>query len=174
MTTRRRWLAAVPLLAVLLMLLAVLGQVAAQGTPAPEATPAPAVVREVLSRGVPIASGGDALELVRYTIPRNMTLPAHTHPGMQVAWYRIRHAQLHGAARRGAAPSRRGSLRATGADHAGVRRGRDRGGGRLRRAGGVEHFGRSGDEGVVILVTSLFDPAQPPSLLATPAATPAP
>lgn len=175
MTIRRRWRgAAVPLLAGLLMLAVILGQIAAQETPV-EATATPAaVVREVLSRGVPVAGGGDALELVRYTIPPDMTLPAHTHPGMQVAW--IESGTLYYAVVRGGVPLHRdGDLEAPPEIITPVS------GEVAIEAGdafvepeGVEHFGRSGSEPVVILVASLFDPEQPPALLATLAATPMP
>lgn len=48
----------------------------------PEATPT--VTREVINEGLPDAATGQVLQLVRYTIPGNIALDAHTHPGMQV------------------------------------------------------------------------------------------
>lgn len=77
------------LVALLLMLLMTLGQAAvvtgASGEATPAATPAaPAVVREVINEGEPASAPGMVLQLVRYTIPGDIALPAHTHPGMQV------------------------------------------------------------------------------------------
>jgi quercetin dioxygenase-like cupin family protein len=53
---------------------------------AQDATPAstPTVTREVINEGLPDAATGQILQLVRYTIPGNIALDAHTHPGMQV------------------------------------------------------------------------------------------
>lgn len=55
------------------------------GTPA-SGTPAAtsAVVREVLAASEPGTAPGEVLQLVRYTIPGQVTLPAHTHPGIQM------------------------------------------------------------------------------------------
>lgn len=55
------------------------------GTPA-SGTPAAtsAVVREVLAESAPGPAPGEVFQLVRYTIPGQMTLPAHTHPGIQM------------------------------------------------------------------------------------------
>ena len=53
------------------------------GTPA-SGTPTAAVVREVLSETEPVTAPGEVFQLVRYTIPPNLTLAAHTHPGIQM------------------------------------------------------------------------------------------
>jgi len=50
------------------------------GTPAATA----AVEREVLVESEPATAPGELFQLVRYTIPAHRTLPAHTHPGIQM------------------------------------------------------------------------------------------
>ncbi len=142
-----------------------------------EGTPASgAVVREVLSSGLPAAAPGDVLELVRYTIPAGTQLPAHTHPGMQVA--RIESGTLHYTVLAGEVPV----TRAPGSDP-GLPDAVTAGGGEVAigpgdafaEAAGVAHYGRNaGPEPVVILVASLFTSgALPASLIdATPIATP--
>ena len=52
-------------------------------TPA-SGTPTAAVVREVLSETQPVTAPGEVFQLVRYTIPPDLTLAAHTHPGIQM------------------------------------------------------------------------------------------
>ncbi|MDQ3696387.1 MAG: cupin domain-containing protein [Chloroflexota bacterium] len=52
----------------------------ANGTPAATTT----VVREVLVESEPATAPGELFQLVRYTIPAHLTLPAHTHPGIQM------------------------------------------------------------------------------------------
>lgn len=53
----------------------------------PESGPAtPPSVREALVTGLPVAAPGQQLQLVRTTIQPGVTLPAHIHPGMQIAW----------------------------------------------------------------------------------------
>ena len=151
----------------------------AQGahTGTPEGTPASgAVVREVLSSGLPAATPGDALELVRYTIPAGSQLPAHTHPGMQVA--RIESGTLHYTVLVGEVPvtwapeSDPGLPTAVTAGSGEVAIGP---GDAFVEAAGVAHYGRNaGPEPVVILVASLFTSGAPPATLldATPIATP--
>ena len=146
-------------------------------TGTPEATPASAaVVREVLSSGLPAAAPGETLELVRYTIPAGTQLPAHTHPGMQVA--RIESGTLHYTVLAGEVPV----TRAAGSDP-GLPTAVTAGGGEVAigpgdafvEAAGVAHYGRNaGPEPVVILVASLFTSGPAPATLldATPAATP--
>lgn len=76
------------LIALITMLLLAFGPAAmiasAQTEATPAATPAPAVVREVINEGEPAAAPGMTLQLVQYTIPGEIELPVHTHPGMQV------------------------------------------------------------------------------------------
>ncbi len=141
------------------------------GTPA-----SGAVVREVLSSGLPAAAPGDVLELVRYTIPAGTQLPAHTHPGMQVA--RIESGTLHYTVLAGEVPV----TRAPGSDP-GLPDAVTAGGGEVAigpgdafvEAAGVAHYGRNaGPEPVVILSASLFTSGASPATLidATPIATP--
>src|SRR5690606_6514981 len=84
--TRRRTLRWILLLVTSSMAMTVgLLQAGAQSS-TPAATPEqPTVVREVLASGEPDAAPGELLELVQYTIPGNITLPVHVHPGMQVS-----------------------------------------------------------------------------------------
>ena len=67
------------------------GLFGSQQTGAQDATPAatpqtPPTVREALVTGMPEAAPGQSLQLVRTTIQPGVTLPAHIHPGMQIAW----------------------------------------------------------------------------------------
>lgn len=172
MTSRQPWMWVLMLLATAMLAGAALGSIGAQGTPVPGGTPeSPGVVREVLARGIPAVAGGDVLELVRYTIPPHTTLPMHTHPGMQVAW--IVSGTLHYTVVEGTVPLHRGGnldappeaiTSASGEVAIEL-------GDAFVEQEGVVHFGRNaGPEPVVILVASLLDPAEPPALLATPAA----
>ena len=75
------------LVLVLLIGLALPGSLAG----AQEATPvggtpvaAGELVREVLVESAPEAAPGEAFQLVRYTVPAGLALPAHTHPGIQM------------------------------------------------------------------------------------------
>jgi quercetin dioxygenase-like cupin family protein len=172
MTSRHPWTWAMTLLATVMLAVAALGSTSAQGTPVPGGTPeSPGVVREVLARGLPAVAGGDALELVRYTIPPDTTLPMHTHPGMQVAW--IVSGTLHYTVVEGAVPLHRGGdLEAppeaitSASGEVAIHHGDT-----FVEQEGVVHFGRNaGPEPVVILVASLLDPAELPAVLATPAA----
>lgn len=60
----------------------------AQATPeAPPALATPAtgsVAREVLTETEPATAPDDVFQLVRYTIPPDLTLAPHTHPGIQM------------------------------------------------------------------------------------------
>ena len=174
---RKAWMWIVTLLTSAMMIVGVLGQAGAQATPEAEEHPAaPEVVREVLSRGFPIAGEGDALELVRYVIPGNMALPAHTHPGMQTAW--VESGTLHYTVLEGAVPHYRGGDLAAEPEMITPEGGEVavETGDAIIEPEGVIHFGRNtSDEPIVLLVASLFDPEQPTAILAaTPVATPAP
>ncbi len=136
-------------------------------------TPAPGVVREVLSSGDPAGAPGDVLELVRYTIPAGTLLPAHTHPGMQVA--QIVSGTLSYTVLEGGVPVTRagtGDIVPITAESGEMTIGP---GDAFYEAEGVVHFGRNaGTEPVVILVASLFEIGMPPAhLIGTPLATPA-
>ncbi len=52
-----------------------------------QATPgtAPAVSAEVLAHGTPAAATDQEISLARVTIPPGATIPAHEHPGLQLA-----------------------------------------------------------------------------------------
>lgn len=165
----RRWLIAV---AVILLLAGFgSGPLAAQsgGTP----TPAGAVVREVLSSGDPARAPGDVLELVRYTIPVGTHLPAHTHPGMQVA--QIVSGTLSYTVLEGTVPVTRAGSGEVVPITAGSGEIAIRPGDSFYEAEGVVHFGQNaGTEPVVILVASLFTAGAPPAHVveSTPDATP--
>jgi quercetin dioxygenase-like cupin family protein len=134
-----------------------------------QATPVPAssgVVRDVIMSGNPEAAPGQVLELVRYTIPAGITLPMHTHPGMQVAT--IESGTLHYTVLEGEVPLSRSAREGTPeldisvtVESGEVAIGP---GDSFVEAEGVIHFGRNlGPEPVVILVSSLFAAGQPPA-----------
>lgn len=139
---------------------------AAESTP--EATP-PAVIREVIDEGMPAAAPGQVLQLVRYHIPPNISLPVHIHPGMQVAL--VEEGTLHYTVVEG----EMSFTRANG-EPGMLRSGESTDflpGDTLVEAQGMIHFGENlTDEPVVLLVASLFDASEPPSTIieATPAA----
>jgi quercetin dioxygenase-like cupin family protein len=59
----------------------------AQATPAMASSPAPVLVtRSILVEATPVAAPDRSLQLVRYVIEPGAKLPAHTHPGTQIAW----------------------------------------------------------------------------------------
>lgn len=144
------------------------GNVAAPGRAQEAATPTAApIVREVLGDGEPVAAPGQTLELVRFTIAPGTILPAHTHPGMQVAWLEsgeLRYTVVSGGevpiTRAGAAPGTPGPVETldpgeTTTFHPGDS---------WVEPAGVVHFGENaGTEPVVILVASLFETGVPPS-----------
>lgn len=139
------------------------------------ATPEPGVVvREVLSSGEPVSAPGQVLELVRYTIPPDLTLAVHIHPGMQTAM--IVSGTLHYTVLEGTVPLYRGDdpdtmVPITSADgEIAIEPGDS-----FSEPEGVIHFGRNaGPEPVVILVASLFLTGEPAAIPVTPEATPAP
>ena len=160
------------LLAVAAMVLAGLGSPALGAQP--YSTPVPGgVVREVLSSGDPASAPGDVLELVRYTIPAGTRLPAHTHPGMQVA--QIVSGTLSYTVLEGTVPVTRAASGMVEPVTAGSGEVEINPGDSFYEAEGVIHFGQNaGTEPVVILVASLFEIGMPPAhLVGTPVATPA-
>ncbi len=160
------------LLAVAAMVLAGLGSPALGAQP--DSTPVPGgVVREVLSSGDPASAPGDVLELVRYTIPAGTRLPAHTHPGMQVA--QIVSGTLSYTVLEGTVPVTRAASGMVESVTAGSGEVEINPGDSFYEAEGVIHFGQNaGTEPVVILVASLFEIGMPPAhLVGTPVATPA-
>jgi quercetin dioxygenase-like cupin family protein len=144
---------------------------AAQADATPAATPdAPAVVREVISQGKPASAPGMTLQLVRYTIPGNIALPAHTHPGMQVNTIvsgTLTYTVVEGEAAITRADGTTETL-STGETtdlHAGDA---------LAEPEGMVHFGvNQQDEPIVILTASLFASDDPPSTIVD-VATPLP
>ena len=140
------------------------------GTPTPTGE---GVVREVLSSGDPASAPGDVLELVRYTIPAGTKLPAHTHPGMQVA--QIVSGTLSYTVLEGTVPVTRAASGMVEPVTAGSGEVEINPGDSFYEAEGVVHFGQNaGTEPVVILVASLFEIGMPPAhLVGTPVATPA-
>lgn len=142
-----------------------------------QATPASTgVVREVIMSGNPEAAPGQILELVRYTIPAGLTLPAHTHPGMQVAT--IESGTLHYTVLEGEVPLTRAAVNATPQPAESITASSGEvaigPGDSFVEAEGIVHFGRNaGPEPVVILVASLLTEGQPPAHLVPMDATPA-
>ena len=147
-------------------------QAGAQSSTPVDATPeAPAVVREVLSSGNPDAAPGEVLELVQYTIPGNITLPVHIHPGMQVSTIvagELRYTVVEGEAYLTRAGSDTQEVITPESGETAINPGD-----KLVEPQGLVHFARNGQaEPIVILTASLFEEDQPPSTLveATPAA----
>lgn len=156
------------LLAALLLGLGLPGVALGEDAATPAATPA-AVVREVINEGNPAAAPGMVLQLVRYTIPGNIALPAHTHPGMQVntiASGTLTYTVVEGEASITRADGTMETLSSgeTTDLHPGDT---------LTEPEGMVHFGvNTRDEPIVILTASLFAADEAPSTLveiATPA-----
>jgi quercetin dioxygenase-like cupin family protein len=164
---RRAWL--VVLLALPLLIAGLAGVAAQDATPAPATPASGAVVRDVLAEATPAAAPEDALQLVQYTIPPHIQLPAHTHPGMQVSTV-VSGTLLYTVVA--------GEARVTRADGTVETITPERGevaieaGDALVEPAGMVHFGRNGgDEEIVLLTASLLEADEPPShLAATPAA----
>jgi quercetin dioxygenase-like cupin family protein len=140
-------------------------------------TPAAAVTREVINEGYPDAAPGQVLQLVRYTIPPNMLLPVHIHPGMQVVV--VESGTLHYTVVEGSVPITRAAAEGTPAPKEQLTSGQETDfgpGDRFVEPAGMVHFGenRTGKP-VVLLVASLFESDAPPSTLVevSPVATPA-
>ncbi|HEV2529923.1 MAG TPA: cupin domain-containing protein [Thermomicrobiales bacterium] len=130
---------------------------------ATQATPtAPAVIREVLSSGDPVSAPGQVLEFVRFTIPSGAQLPAHIHPGMQVAI--IESGVLSYTVLDGAVPVTRAESGETELIVPETGTTTIRPGDSFHEPEGVIHFGANdGDEAVIILVASLFRDGAPPA-----------
>jgi len=170
--TRRRTLRWILLLVTSSMAMTVgLLQAGAQSS-TPAATPEqPTVVREVLASGEPDAAPGELLELVQYTIPGNITLPVHVHPGMQVSTIvsgELIYTVLEGEAYVTRAGSDTPEVITPESGETAIHPGD-----RLVEPEGLVHFARNGQpEPIVILTASLFSADEPPSTVveATPAA----
>jgi quercetin dioxygenase-like cupin family protein len=143
------------------------------GSQLASATPEPGVVRTVLGHGDPSGAPGDVLELVRYTIPPDITLPQHTHPGMQVAL--VESGTLHYTVVEGEVPLYRAG-NTSGTPEAIIPTSGEveiLPGDSFAEPAGVVHFGRNaGPEPVVLSVASLLASGEPPAKLVTPMATP--
>lgn len=130
------------------------------------------VVRDVVNEGDPESAPGEVLQLVRYTIPPNIKLPAHVHPGMQVNV--VESGTLNYTVVEG-------SMEITRADGTGevLTSGQSttfEAGDRFTEPEGMVHFGENRtDEPIVLLTASLFEDDEPPSTVVevTPVATPA-
>lgn len=156
--------------------LTVLAQDIATPAATPAVAPAATVVREVLNEGNPASAPGEVLQLVQYTIPGNIALPAHTHPGMQVNVVvsgTLTYTVVEGEAHVTRADGTRETL--SGGETTDLLPGDA-----ITEPEGMIHFGVNlGSEPIVLLTASLFEADEPPSTVAeaspsaTPAATPA-
>lgn len=140
-------------------------------TPA-SATPAPGVVREVLSETEPATAPGEVFQLVRYTIPPDTTLAAHTHPGIQMNIIEAGVLTYYVVADGEVIVTRAdGTVETYGPGESTTLNVEDR----LIEPAGVVHYGANlGDEPVIIVTASLLAADEPPSTavdLATPAAS---
>lgn len=155
------------LVAMLFLTLGLPGIALGQDAATPAATPA-AVVREVINEGNPAAAPGTTLQLVRYTIPGNIALPAHTHPGMQVNVIvsgTLTYTVVEGEATITRADGTTETLASGETTDL-------QPGDALTEPEGMVHFGvNHRDEPIVILTASLFAAGEPPSTI-IPAATP--
>lgn len=156
------------------LVLLVLSLAAPHATYADEAEATPvnphaAVVREVIEEGDPEAAPGQVLQLVRYYIPPNISLPTHIHPGMQVAYVEsgtLTYTVVEGTATFTRADGTTGELNAGETTDFNI-------GDSVVEAQGMIHFGENKtDKPVILLVASLFEADVPPSSLVE--ATPVP
>lgn len=145
----------------------------APGTPA-SGTPTAAVVREVLSETAPATAPDEVFQLVRYTIPPDLTLAAHTHPGIQMnlieagtlTYYVVAEGEILVTRADGTEETfGPGESTTFAVDDAFI------------EPAGIVHYGANlGDEPVVIVTAALLAADEPAATLvdlATPAATPA-
>lgn len=134
------------------------------------ANPHAAAVREVIIEGMPAGAPGQVLQLVRYYLPPNISLPVHIHPGMQVAYVEsgtLTYTVVEGTATFVRADGETGELKAGETTEFNI-------GDSVVEPQGMVHFGENKtDKPVILLVASLFDANEPPSSLVE-IATPAP
>ena len=125
----------------------------------------PPVVRAVLAAGDPANADGQKLELVRYTIQPGTKLPAHHHPGMQLAFIEsgtLTYTVIEG------------TVTVTGVDGAPRTVGPGQtatvvAGEWLIESQEIVHFGENaGTVPVVILAASLFEAGQPAAIPESP------
>ncbi len=172
-----------PVAMVLVLILVLLGVMVAADAratsstfPAGQATPAagPAVSAEVLAHGTSPAAPGQELSLARVTIPPGASIPAHEHPGLQLASIlsgTLTYTVLTGEVTltRAATSGTPGPVERIMA----VQTVAIRPGDWVAETPGNIHMAQNaGAEPVVILISRLFTAGEPPSILAE--ATPMP
>jgi quercetin dioxygenase-like cupin family protein len=141
-------------------------------------TAAPAVVREVLTGGLPPAAPGQTLNLVRFTIAPGAVLPIHTHPGMQAAYIEsgvLTYHVLIGSAPVGRAgdPVTPGVATPSETVEAGQVTELHPGDWVVETPGTVHYGENLGPEPVVILAVTLFTTGEPASTVVNAEGTPA-
>ncbi|CAN5788631.1 hypothetical protein BH23CHL5_BH23CHL5_17400 [soil metagenome] len=171
----RRKVLAGSFLAILLSIVAVAAAFSSQNA-TPESAFPPPVVREALVSGLPENAPGQALQLVRYVIQPGTTLPAHTHPGMQIAW--IESGVLHYVVVEGGEiPIARAGMEGSPEPVEMLGPGMETNlypGDSVVEVENVVHYGANlGTEPVVILAATLLTDGAPPATVIEPAATPA-
>ena len=138
-------------------------------TPAGLASPAASggVVRSVLVEAKPAAALDQTLQLVRYVIQPGTTLPAHIHPGTQLAW--IAEGELTYTVVRGEIRVERSTVDGTPGPVEWFQSGETtvlRAGDAVIETEGNVHFGENrGAEPLVILAATLLEAGQPPSIV---------
>ncbi|MBX3070718.1 MAG: hypothetical protein KF883_09500 [Thermomicrobiales bacterium] len=173
--SRRRMLAFISTLLLILAAGAFATQPAPRTATAQEATPVAAAVREVMVSGFPENANGQALQLLRTVVPAGVVLPQHTHPGMQAAWVEsgvLTYTVVEG----GSVPvTRKGSEGSPEpAEMLGPGETTDlHPGDAVVEIEGVVHFGANlGTEDVILWSAVLFDPDLPAAIPFVPEATP--
>lgn len=141
------------------------GSPALQATP-DAATPAPVLVtRSVLVQAIPAAAPGHDLQLVRYVIEPGAKLPAHTHPGTQIAWIdsgELTYSVVDGSitVQRGTADGEPDAIETLTSGQTTVLKPGDA----VIETEGMVHFGENQtDQQVVILASTLLVSGEPPS-----------
>lgn len=129
--------------------------------------------RLVLVEASPLAAAGQNLQLVRYDIPPGVVLPAHTHPGTQIAWIEsgvlnyivveggsitVTHAWMEGSPEPAEQVGPGESIDLYPGDAV------------VEREGVVHYAQNLGTEIVVIWAATLLDPELPPAIVVTPTA----
>ena len=153
------------LTAVIVCSTALAGCIGTTGVPVVPGSPPPSVapvVRSILAAGQPAVAADRNLELVRYTIQPGTRLPAHRHPGLQLAY--VESGELSYTVIEGTVTvhGTDGGTRTIGA----ARTGTIVAGEWIAEDETVVHYGENaGSEPLVILASSLLDAAQPPAVL---------
>jgi quercetin dioxygenase-like cupin family protein len=125
------------------------------------------VVRGVLVGATPASAPDQSLQLVRYVIQPGTVLPAHIHPGTQLAW--IESGELTYTVVRGQIRVECSTVDGTPGPVEWVRSGETtvpRPGDAVIETEGNVHFGENrATEPVVILAATLLEVGQPPSIV---------